>query len=1079
MSITDPEIKFNIENSMQTEYFRLTDVFIRKFGANTILFMQVGAFFEMYATKNPDTGIFSRSRIADVASICGGLTITDKKQTHGKEAVVMAGFRDYNVDRYIQNAVDANFTVVVYTQKDTEKGRMTRELNGIYSPGTFLPSNIDVDSKMTNNVLCLWLDIYSPKVISSSHLNRHINNHVNLPVNLPVNLKKQIICGAAVVNIFTGESSLFEYESALEMVPATFDALERFVCTHAPSETIFITPFREDADSRKVLQFTGVASRTIHLLQNCNTSTDEPNSQKELLERCRQQKYIRHVLSSFFQVDTYDVCDEFRNYVVGTQAYCYLLHFIQERNPNLVRKIAIPKFDNQTTNMVLANHTLRQLNIINDGNSSAEDADMSGSNLRSVAAFLNKCGSAVGRRRFLNQIVHPTFDPVWLNSEYDAIAKLLVHPELIDQFRNTLREVADLEKIGRQLVSRKLNPDSIARLYKSGLAIQQIHACILNSNPDLCDYFVREEATKINLEEESNKQVASWITSLLEFISLNLIVEKCEGCGSSTNFDENILRPGVSEELDGLLKRMEENELLFQEIRQTFNTMMSKIDSSKSSTSTDYIRIHETEKTGTFLYLTKKRSATLKKHLGELLKKDQNATIVISLGKTKIPVAISDIEIASEGNTNDSIRFNLLDRIVREKLTIRDTINVTITKAYSGFLERLEIHCLAIIDKLKNFIAKVDVLQSKAYVAKTYGYCRPVIDDSESSSHSPRSFVSAKGLRHVLIEHIQTQELYVANDITLGKSGVSMGETGYMGMLLYGTNAVGKTSLIRALGVAVIMAQSGMYVPCSAFTYCPYRAIFTRILGNDNLFKNLSMFAVEMSELRVILNSADEFSLVLGDELCSGTETESALSIFVSGLTDLHTKKATFLFATHFHEILKFDEIKALTKIAIRHMAVHYDREQDCLVYDRLLREGAGNRLYGLEVAKSLHLPDEFIERAYQIRNKYFPDMRGSLSSQSTKYNSAKLRGVCEMCKEDLAEEIHHLQEQHLADENGRIGSIHKNHPANLMSLCEKCHQKTHQQQQNSSKSKVVRRKTTKGTILIENVGSELELNPK
>jgi len=401
MSITDPETKFIQDNSMQTEYFRLTEVFTRRFGTNTILFMQVGAFFEMYAAKNIETGVLSRSRIGDVATICGGLTITDKKQMHGKDLVVMAGFRDYNVDRYIQNAVDANFTVVVYTQKEADKGKMTRELTGVYSPGTFLPSDADTDSKMTNNVLCLWLDLYTPKVVSSK-------------TNSNINSKQRIICGAAVVNIFTGKSSLFEYETAMEMVPATFDALERFVCTHSPSETIFVTPFQNDADSRKVLQYIGVASRTIHLVHECNTF-DQMNcplerDQHEIIERCRQQKYIRHVLSSFFQEDTYDICDEFRNYVVGTQAYCYLLHFIKERNPNLVRKIALPQFDNQTTNMVLANHTLRQLNIIDDGNSSAEDADMSGSNLRSVSAFLNKCGSAVGRRRFIHQIVHPTFD---------------------------------------------------------------------------------------------------------------------------------------------------------------------------------------------------------------------------------------------------------------------------------------------------------------------------------------------------------------------------------------------------------------------------------------------------------------------------------------------------------------------------------------------------------------------------------------------------------------------------------------------------------------------------------------------
>jgi DNA mismatch repair protein MutS len=415
----------------------------------------------------------------------------------------------------------------------------------------------------------------------------------------------------------------------------------------------------------------------------------------------------------------------------------------------------------------------------------------------------------------------------------------------------------------------------------------------------------------------------------------------------------------------------------------------------------------------------------------------------------------------SAGMTNDTISFNLLDNIIREKVTIRDTINLTISKAYSAFLERLEMNGLSIIENLSKFVAKLDVLQSKTYAAKEYGYCRPVInaDVTENSA----SYVDARGLRHVLIEHIQTQELYVTNDICLSTRGR---ETG---MLLYGTNAVGKTSLIRALGIAIIMAQSGMYVPCSALTYRPYRAIFTRILGNDNLFKNLSMFAVEMSELRVILNATDEYSLVLGDELCSGTETESALSIFVSGLTELHKKRSTFLFATHFHEILKFDEIRELKNIVVRHMAVHYDRETDCLVYDRVLREGAGNRLYGLEVAKSLHLPDEFIERAYRLRNKYFPEMKGDLSSQPTRYNSSKIKGICEMCKEEIATEIHHLQEQKLADDTGRIGSIHKNHSANLMGLCEKCHRKMHENMDVVKPKRVVKKKTTKG-YLVTNV---------
>lgn len=1044
--MTSPtESTFNPENSIYSEYFRLTEYFLKKYGPNTILLLQVGAFFEMYATKDPATGIITRTRIEEMCAVCGGLAISDKKYTHGTFQVVMAGFRDYNVDRYIQSAVDANFTAVVYTQKELAAGKMTREHTGTFSPGTFLPADTDSTSKMTNNVLCLWMDKYNA-----------LANRTKEKTSKP-----RIVCAAAVVNIFTGESAMFEYETELEMVPATFDALERFASTHAPSETIFVSPFAEESDSRRVLQYIGIASRVVHLI----SQTTSDSETRTILERCRQQKYVRHILSSFFREDTYDSCAEFRQYVVGTQAYCYLLHFIQERNPNLVRKIVLPRFDNQTKNMVLANHTLRQLNIIDDGALESTDS----ANLRSVGAFLNKCCSAIGRRRFYSQIAHPVFDEDWLNAEYAAISKLLENCEMVDAFRKLIREVADLEKIARQLIVRKLNPDSIARLYKSVLAIQQIHTCLLESD-ELCAYFVGDV-------ERPHRIIETWIESLLSCISANLIVEKCEGCQSVTAFDEPIVKPGVSEELDTLLSRMEENERLFQEIRKTFNTMMSKIE--KSAT-TEFVRVHETEKSGAFLHLTKRRSALLKKHFVEMQRQNANtAAITFSLGNTNIKVNVSDIQLTSAGASNDAIEFPLLDRIVREKLTIRDTINTTISKAYSLFLEKLETDCLPVIEQLAQFVSRVDVLQSKAYAAKTYGYCRPTIVSNTSTSQS--SYVDARDLRHCLIEHIQTQELYVANDICLSESADSVA-----GILLYGTNAVGKTSLIRALGIATIMAQSGMYVPCSAFTYRPYRAIFTRILGNDNLFKNLSMFAVEMSELRVILNAADKYSLVLGDELCSGTETESALSIFVSGLTDLHRLNATFLFATHFHEILKFDEIKTLRRIAVRHMAVHYDRELDCLVYDRVLREGAGNRLYGLEVAKSLHLPDEFIERAYRIRNKYFPEMRGELSSPSTRYNARKIRSMCENCKMEMAVETHHLQEQRFADENGRIDGISVNHPANLMSLCEKCHLAMHLPATGNSdvsitstspvgipvtnptkpKPKIVRKRTTAGYIV-------------
>ena len=180
-----------------------------------------------------------------------------------------------------------------------------------------------------------------------------------------------------------------------------------------------------------------------------------------------------------------------------------------------------------------------------------------------------------------------------------------------------------------------------------------------------------------------------------------------------------------------------------------------------------------------------------------------------------------------------------------------------------------------------------------------------------------------------------------------------------------------KRAFIKSIGIATIMAQAGLYVPCSSFRYLPYNYIFTRILGNDNIFKGLSTFAVEMSELRTILKQSNQNSLILGDELCSGTESTSALSIFAAGLERLHEIGSSFIFATHFHEILDYREIRSLDKMKVYHMSVIFDRERNTLVYDRRLREGGGEAMYGLEVCKSLDLPDQFLDRAYQIRNKY------------------------------------------------------------------------------------------------------------
>jgi hypothetical protein len=104
--------------------------------------------------------------------------------------------------------------------------------------------------------------------------------------------------------------------------------------------------------------------------------------------------------------------------------------------------------------------------------------------------------------------------------------------------------------------------------------------------------------------------------------------------------------------------------------------------------------------------------------------------------------------------------------------------------------------------------------------------------------------------------------------------------------------------------------------------------------------------------------------------------------------------------------------------------------------------------MYGLEVCKSLALPDDFIERAYSIRNKYNKYNVSILEAKKSRYNSNKLRIQCEICNASESTEVHHLQFQKNA-KNGIInGEFNKNHKANLINICEACHQKIHSSNQ-------------------------------
>ena len=1015
--------------SLITTYLKLTKEYSEKYGDKTVVLMMVGSFYEIYGEKNNNSdGSFyiTGSKIEEISKLCD-LSVAQKTGQY-----VMAGFTYTKIDKYLKKLQDAGYTSVVITQDPNNPSN--RNVEGIYSPGTFFNSEA---VEISNNTMCIWIEKVS-----------YMKN-------------KSTVVGIANVDIYTGRVTMFEYKTEDKHNPTTYDELERYISTYKPSEIIIITNFTEKILD-DIITYTGILCKNIHkvilsdqdsdgqqLPNNISNATSvsvsASTSSSYLIsnaKKCEKQTYQSEILNKFYKYNIVTSFIEFTSmYEYATQSFIFLLNFLYEHNPNLVNKIREPIFDNKSDRVILANHSLKQLNIIDD------DSYMG--KYSSVSKFLNNCITPMGSRKFKYKILNPIFDSDKLNKEYDITDYIINErgDNIITEWRSNMGELKDIEKLHRQIIHNKVTPRNLFHLYNNLSTISSMYEKMKSDNT-IMTYVLSELESKkesYDLKGKFIPDICELCKNLQSYIDQHVVLEKCFNI-DNINYEENFIRPSFSETLDGIVYDYENSYIELQTIQNYFCDLISTCEkTSKTEKKYEYVKIHDTEKMGYSLQTTKRRAKLLEEQLkkqvkssGNTLKTDVQVEYE-TYKKTKsiLVVELLGITYPIASGSNSSIHSAQLDKICNTIIKSKQKMKVEIEKIFMELVKNIQNIFETDIQIIVDMVTMVDVLQNQAYIAIKNKYCKPVTK-KQTQTNKCDSFIKARDLRHCLIEHLNTNELYVANDIELGNN------TEQNGILLYGTNAVGKTSLIRALGIAVIMAQAGLYVPCSSFEYIPYKSIFTRILGNDNLFKGLSTFMVEMSELRVILKSANNFGLILGDELCSGTEMDSAISIFVAGLKKLHDAKCSFIFATHMHEINKYEEIEEMDRLSMKHLEVTYNKEKDILVYDRKLKDGPGFSMYGLEVCRSLHLPEDFLKYANEIRLKYRNSEQSILSTKPSKYNAKKIRNICEMCNREMGTEIHHLQHQKNADQLNFIGHFHKNHVANLISICEKCHDVVH-----------------------------------
>ena len=392
-----------------------------------------------------------------------------------------------------------------------------------------------------------------------------------------------------------------------------------------------------------------------------------------------------------------------------------------------------------------------------------------------------------------------------------------------------------------------------------------------------------------------------------------------------------------------------------------------------------------------------------------------------------------NIQIHVRNTVKSYIEYPELQKIANQYEAQRYKLQQAMLKELPGLCLDCMKHCEEIWEVLEDWVGRVDSNYALAKVCKERGYTRPNL-------YEPNGFsgFQAEGLRHPLLESLQSRVEYVKHNVSLGFT-----QEEDKGWLLYGMNASGKSSLMKAMGIAVLLAQCGCYVPASKFSLYPFKSLLTRILNHDNLWAGLSSFAVEMSELRDIFSRAESHSLVLGDELCSGTESVSATSLVAAGIHYLSKKGTRFVFATHLHGL---ESLEKFESVSVMHLKCHYDEKQDRLIYDRTLHPGSGETKYGIEVAKAMHIPAEIIDAAFAYRRTLEGETTVAQATPSH-WNRNIVLYTCERCKCKLKTslEVHHIKQRKDADEQGRFDDgTHQNDLKNLIVLCKSCHDAHH-----------------------------------